>query len=138
MNGAANDAITVTVGDAMFARDGNNHFPDLGQQWREAEFNVFGAGNGRQAIFNGGSSATVRIEVTSGTNVGPNCDLVSFTAESTNLTLQNIAPVAPRGRFQRSCLPKATPPCLGGRRTAKTRHPLPLRRSQITLQTMSR
>ena len=97
VNGAANDAITVTVGDAMFARDGNNHFPDLGQQWREAEFNVFGAGNGRQAIFNGGSSATVRIEVTSGTNVGPNCDLVSFTAKSTNLTLQNIAPVAPSG-----------------------------------------
>jgi hypothetical protein len=124
VNGAANDAITVTVGDAMFARDGNNYFPDLGQQWREAEFNVFGDGNGSQAIFNGGSSAIVRIEVANGTNFRPGCHLMSWTGESTNLTLQNIAPVAPLGALPALVFAESNPAVPG--RTANCNDATPL------------
>jgi hypothetical protein len=97
VGGAANDAITVTVAGTPYGANGNNYFPDLGTQWQQAEFNVFGDGGGSQAVFNSGASATVRIEVASGTNLGPGCVLGSFTAESNNMTLQNFPPVAASG-----------------------------------------
>jgi hypothetical protein len=95
VNGAANDAMTVTVGGTPFSAGGNNYFPDLGTKWQEAEFNVFGNCCNNQAVFNSGSSAIVRIEVVSGTNLGPGCTLRSFTGESNNLTLVNSPPASP-------------------------------------------
>lgn len=94
--GSTTDAITVTVtGSPPFGAAGNNYFPDLGSQWQEVEFNVFGDGGGSQATFNSGASAQVRTEVISGTNSGPGCHLKSWTGESTNLTLVNSAPASP-------------------------------------------
>ena len=114
VNGAANDAIIVMVGSTSFSANGNNYFPDLGSQWKEAEFNVFGNCCDRQAVFNSGSSAIVRIEVASGTNPSaPGCNLRSFTGEF-NLPCRTPRGAHRRGRFPRSCSPRATPPCLGG------------------------
>jgi hypothetical protein len=94
--GSATDAITVTVaGSPPFGAAGSNYFPDLGSQWQEAEFNVFGDGGGSQATFNSGANLQVRTEVISGTNLGPGCHLKSWTGESTNLTLVNTAPASP-------------------------------------------
>jgi hypothetical protein len=93
--GVANDSITVTVGGTPHTASGDNRFPDLGSQWQEAEFNVFGNGNSSQAVFNSGANLQVRTEVISGTNLGPGCHLRSFTGESNNLTLVNSPPVSP-------------------------------------------
>lgn len=94
-NGAANDAMIVWVGSTPFTADGDNHFPDLGSQWTEAEFNVFGNCCNNQAVFNSGASIVVRTEVVSGTTAGPGCHIRSFTGESTNFTLVNSPPVSP-------------------------------------------
>ena len=97
VGGATTDSMTVTVAGTPFAANGDNRFPDLNTAWKEAEFNVFGNGGGSQAVFNSGASATVRVAVDSGASTGPGCDLRSFTAESTNLTLQNTPPAALSG-----------------------------------------
>jgi hypothetical protein len=91
-SGAANDSMTVTVGGTAHSATGDNYFPDMGTQWQEAEFNVFGDGGGSATTFNSGATLQVRTEVVSGTNLGPGCDLRTFTAESSNLTLVNSAP----------------------------------------------
>jgi hypothetical protein len=114
VGGAANDAMTVTVGGTAHSATGNNYFPDLGSQWREAEFNVFGDCCGHQAVFNSGANAVVRIEVDSGTNVGPGCDLRTFTAESTNLTLQNVPPTASSGTLPALVFGQSNPALPGG------------------------
>ncbi|HEV8240321.1 MAG TPA: hypothetical protein VGS57_13205 [Thermoanaerobaculia bacterium] len=93
-SGATNDAMTVTIGGTAHGANGDNHFPDMGTQWKEAEFNVFGDGGGSQAVFNSGATLQVRTEVVSGTNQGPSCDLTTFTAESSNLTLVNSPPAS--------------------------------------------
>jgi len=99
----ANDSVTVTVPVGTppipkpFTASGNNYFPDLGSQWQEVEFNVFGDGGGDQAVFNSGATVAVRTSVASGTSSGPGCDLQSFTGESNNLTLNNTAPAAVPG-----------------------------------------
>jgi hypothetical protein len=90
-----NDAITFTDSGAPHAASGDNRFPDLGSQWQQAEFNVFGNGGGSQVTFNSGANVRVRTEVLSGTNAGPGCSLGSFTAESSNLTLSNTPPGSP-------------------------------------------
>jgi hypothetical protein len=91
-SGGAMDSITVWEGLTPFTAPGNNYFPDLGTQWQEVEFNVFGDGNGDQAVFNSGSTVAVRTAVASGTTLGPACDDQSFTGETNNLTLVNSPP----------------------------------------------
>jgi hypothetical protein len=91
-----NDTITVWVDNIAHAAIGDNRFPDLGQHWLEAEFNIFGAGNFSQAALDLGANLTVRTEVTSGNNATPTCDRTSWTGESNNLTL-----------VQGSCVPVA-------------------------------
>ena len=82
----------MTEGTTVYPATGGNYFPDLGSQWQEAEFNVFGDGNGDQAVFNANSTLQVRNSVTSGTAAAPNCDQQSFTGESNNLTLVTLLP----------------------------------------------
>jgi von Willebrand factor type D domain len=91
-NGNADDSIYVTEGTTVYPATGGNYFPDLGNQWQEAEFNVFGDGNGSQAVFNANSTIQVRNSVASGTAAAPNCDQASFTGESNNLTLVALLP----------------------------------------------
>jgi hypothetical protein len=114
VSGAANDAITVTLGGAAFSAGGNNYFPDLGNQWKEAEFNVFGNGGGSQAVFNSGASAVVRIHDLSGTNLRPRCDQRTFTGESSNLTLQNSPPTVVDGSAPALVFGEINPAPTGG------------------------
>ncbi len=114
VSGAANDAITVTLGGTASSTGGNNYFPDLGTQWTKAEFNIFGAGGGSQAMFNSGDSAVVRIEDLSGTNLRPRCLLTSFTGELSNLTLQNVPPTASSGAFPALVFAEDNPAPTGG------------------------
>jgi hypothetical protein len=85
---APNDSIFVTTpGGVVNSASGNNYFPDLGQQWHEAEFNVFGDGGGDQAVFSAGTTVVVRTQVDDGSAIAPACDDQSFTGESNNLSL---------------------------------------------------
>lgn len=94
-SGATNDSIAMTVSGTPYSATGSNYFPDLGTQWQEAEFNVFGDGGGSQATFNPGTSMQVRTEVLSGTTDGPGCHLQSWTGETSNLSLVNSPPPSP-------------------------------------------
>jgi len=91
-SGGTNDSIILTDSGTPHAASGDNRFPDLGSQWQQAEFNVFGDGGGSQVAFNSGANLRVRNEVLSGTTTGPGCSLRSFTAESSSLTLSNTPP----------------------------------------------
>lgn len=115
--GAATDAIVVTVGATLYPANGGNYFPDLGSQWNEVEFNVFGDGNGSQAVFNSGSTLQVRTGVISGTNLGPGCHLKSWTGESTNLTLANSPPAASMGSMPALVFATTNPPPSGAAAT---------------------
>ena len=108
------DSLAVTVSGGMpVTAPGNNYFPDLGSTWREAEFNVFGDGGGDQAVFNSPSSLTVRIGELSGTTAGPTCDETSFTGESNNMTLNNVAPSAVMGSMPALVFTEVNPPPAG-------------------------
>jgi hypothetical protein len=95
------DVVTFTVFDKAYSAPGDNHLPDLGQQWNQAEFNVVGVGNRSQAVFNLGSTLVVRTVVDSGITSAPQCVLTGTTGETNNLTLTELAsgPThAPEGR----------------------------------------
>jgi hypothetical protein len=94
-SGGSNDAITFTDSGTPHAATGDNRFPDFGSEWQQAEFNVFGNGGNKTVTFNSGANVRVRTQVLSGTNIGPNCSLGSFTGESNNLTLSNTPPGSP-------------------------------------------
>jgi hypothetical protein len=82
------DFAEVIVGYSdIYYVGGQNWFPDLDTQWQVAEFNVFGDSNGDRAIFNAGSTMSVRTEVDSGMAAAPACDQEGFTGESNNLFL---------------------------------------------------
>jgi hypothetical protein len=91
VNGNADDEIAVTAG-SVSTGPGDNYFPDLGNQWQIAEFNVFGDGGSDAANFNTGSTLVVRTSVASGTALAPTCGQQSFTGESNNLTLVDLTP----------------------------------------------
>jgi hypothetical protein len=89
----ADDSLVVKDGSlTLFSAPGDNRFTDLGTQWQEVEFNVFGDGSASQAVFSSGTTINVRTGVDSGVTTGPSCDLRSFTGESNNLTLGNTPP----------------------------------------------
>jgi hypothetical protein len=132
--GETNDLVSLTNGSTILTASGSNRFPDLGSQWQIAEFNVFGLYNGSQAVFNPGSTIAVRTGVASfsppawrvagsGTLSGPFCNLITFTAESNNLTLVNTSPTAVKGTlpallFTESNVPASRRP--GARRGVAT------------------
>jgi hypothetical protein len=67
--------------------EGQDSLLNLEDSWNAAEFNVFGAGNGSQAVFNGGSTIVVQTSIYDGTMNVPACPSEGFTAESNSLTL---------------------------------------------------
>lgn len=82
--------------DTLKFMDGGNAYSTTGQDtvmyladgWTDSEFNVIGDGGGSQANFNSGTSLTVRIEVTDGTNAKPVCQgNDGTTGETNNLNL---------------------------------------------------
>ena len=86
-SGSASDLITVSIGDQLYSITGDSIFPDQGQHWNAAEFNVFGPGDDTEAVFNAGSTIVVRTAMDSATTAPPSCVAESFTGETNNLTL---------------------------------------------------
>jgi hypothetical protein len=96
VNGNADDAVTLAIGNTLFTASGDNHFTDLTNGWRFSEFNVFGDFNSTQAVFNAGSTIVVRSAVNSGMPaVPPTCSQTGFTGESNNLTLVSAPAMTP-------------------------------------------
>jgi hypothetical protein len=89
----ANSVDEVIVSSASSGRMGALAVPsvfDPRPEWHDAEFNVFGDGNGSQANFNDGTAIVVRTTLNDGTTNAPSCPLETFTAETNNL-----GPLAP-------------------------------------------
>jgi Abnormal spindle-like microcephaly-assoc'd, ASPM-SPD-2-Hydin len=93
------DSIAVSVGSEVYSASGNDYFPDLGGEWQDAEFNVFGDGGGDEATFNSGSTMVVRTSVDSGVTSGPACDETGFTGETNNLILVDTTEVPAKSEF---------------------------------------
>lgn len=55
--------------------------------WNSAEFNLFGDGEGRDAVFNSGSTLTPSMTLLYGGNAAPACVMESETLETNSLTL---------------------------------------------------
>jgi hypothetical protein len=85
----SSDTITVTVGNNTLYSASQSNLMNLGAGWNSAEFNVFGWGNGSEAILNSGSTLVVQTLVDSATRTtnAPTCGTGSPTAEWTNVTL---------------------------------------------------
>jgi len=88
------DTLVFTAGAEAFSTTGKDSVVDLASDWRESEFNVFGDGNGSEAVFNTGSSITVKIAVIDGTAAAPACvKNAGTTGETNNLILESCSAV---------------------------------------------
>jgi hypothetical protein len=79
---------TSLLGSDMVS-EGQDSVLNLQGQWTDAEFNVFGNGNGSQARFNNPATIVVKTEVDNGSTNQPVCKQESFTGETNNLSLVN-------------------------------------------------
>jgi hypothetical protein len=123
-SGPTDDSVTVSIGGTLYSVMGDANFPDFAQHWNTSEFNVFGPGDSSQAVFNTGSTITVRTEVDSGT-AAPACIAAGFTAETNNLTLTTPAVVpqdsaSPSIVFRQSNPGGATPATCASLQAAQT------------------
>jgi hypothetical protein len=88
---SSGDGVILTVGKKMYGlkKVQGDGLTDLSQNWKVAEFDVFGNAGGSEAVFNSGTSLTVRLEADTGmyNSAPPTCELsTSTTAESNDLT----------------------------------------------------
>jgi hypothetical protein len=135
VNGAADDSIAVSAGSVsgpiyleLYTASGTNYFPDLGNQWQTAEFNVLGDSNGDQANFNTGSTIVGRTIVDDRTtdvpcvlpppnappNAAPICPRTSYTAEKNNLNLGSCYCVGGAGTSPAIVFTQSNAPAGGG------------------------
>jgi hypothetical protein len=91
--------VTVYWGGHMISAPDNNIIPDLASNWGDAEFNIFGDGGGGQAVFNSGTTMTVRTQIETSTNIAPSCVVAGWTAETNNLNLVSTPTVVPRAQY---------------------------------------
>jgi hypothetical protein len=82
------DTLVFTNGSQAYTTSGADTVADLATAWTASEFNIIGDGGGSSAVFNKGSSVTVKIAVTNGTTTAPSCvGNDGTTGETNNLTL---------------------------------------------------
>jgi hypothetical protein len=82
------DTLVFTNGTEAYTTSGADTVADLATAWNASEFNIIGDGGGSEAVFNKGSSVTVKIAVTNGTTNAPKCvGNDGTTGETNNLTL---------------------------------------------------
>ncbi|PYE88137.1 hypothetical protein [Phyllobacterium leguminum] len=83
------DGIKLEYKGTMYGFSKNADVLDISTIWNWSEFNVFGEGDASKAIFNPGSSLTVRQEAAYSNykTAPPKCVRWGITAESNNLTL---------------------------------------------------
>lgn len=80
----ANDVAMFQDGLFMYSSSGSS-IVDVGPNWTEAEFNVFGYGSGTEATFNAGAQTNVRTRINYGGTLAPICQAWGFTLETNNL-----------------------------------------------------
>jgi von Willebrand factor type D domain. len=95
-NGATDDAATLNIGGAAYSASGDKIFPDLGQQWTDSEFNIFGDCCGSSAVFNQGSTLVVQTATNYGSSAAPTCSMTGYTGETNNLSLTGTPVSAPK------------------------------------------
>lgn len=84
-----NDTIVFTIGTTAHTFSAKDSVLKLATAWNEAEFNVVGNAGGSKAVFNSGSSVTVKVAANNGTTATPTCLKSSgSTGETNNLTLK--------------------------------------------------
>jgi len=90
------DIVTMFVGGQAYALVTSSMFPNLPQIWRNAQFNIYGFGNGSQVNFNPGASLIVYTKIDNGTTDPPTCKVVNNaygsvlgTAEWNNLNFKS-------------------------------------------------
>jgi hypothetical protein len=93
LSGAAvansNDTLVFTTATEAYSTTGKDSVVDLATDWHASEFNIIGDGGGSEAVFNKGSSVTVKITVTDGSTTAPRCVADDgTTGETNNLTLK--------------------------------------------------
>jgi hypothetical protein len=82
------DTLVFSVGTEAFSTTGSDSVVDLATGWNESEFNIVGDGDGSEAVFNSGSSITVKVAVSNGTKNAPKCAAnAGTTGETNNLNL---------------------------------------------------
>jgi hypothetical protein len=78
--------------DRSLSTTGKDSVVDLATGWLESEFNIFGDGDGSEAVFNTGSSITVRVALTDGSTTAATCEAdAGTTGETNNLTLKSCS-----------------------------------------------
>jgi hypothetical protein len=100
LGSSSTDSAEFTVfGSSVYGVDGLDVFSDLDLEWQKTEFNIFGRCCAKQAVFNTGSQAVVRMEVDSGVTVSPACDSGGFTGETNNLYLTGESTSWPKVQY---------------------------------------
>ncbi len=118
------DTITLSTGSGLMFSVQSPDVLNLAQNWKAAEFNIFGDCCSSQANFNAGAAMAVRTSVEDGTANAPTCKREGFTAETNNLKL--VPPCCPFGGespavvFWQSSNPDATSLCARGTSTGDT------------------
>jgi hypothetical protein len=84
------DGVYLAAGGNMYGMSEPSAL-QLGSYWQTAEFNIFGAGGGSQAVFNPGSTIVVQtlIDSATPTSTPPRCSFDVQTGEGNNLTVLN-------------------------------------------------
>jgi hypothetical protein len=81
------DTVKVTTSRKAYAVTMPDSIIDLAGNWNTAEYNVFGHGNGSEAVFNRGTTIRVKVQLQDGSTNAPACITDGFTLESNNLGL---------------------------------------------------
>lgn len=87
------DSVTVQIGDAFYEETSDDPIAGARAGWNEMEFNVFGDGGSTNAIFNAGSTLTVRDSILLGTGNTYTCTDHGTSGESNNLILSSKSPL---------------------------------------------
>jgi Bacterial tandem repeat domain 1 len=108
----ASDAVLLSIGTSDIVATNQDSALALGQNWRSADFNVFGDCCLDVANFNSGSTLTVRLSVDDGTKNAPKCVSSGFTGdtgETNNLTYDVTPAVVPAGTLPAIVFTEAFP-----------------------------
>lgn len=83
-----NDTVVFNNGSHAYSVSGPDSVVDISSVWKESEFNIVGNAGGSRAVFNKGSSVTVKVSLTDGSTSAPTCVAgAGTTGETNNLNL---------------------------------------------------
>jgi hypothetical protein len=112
----ATDTALIDTPSGDISAVGQDSVLNLEQGWSQAEFNVFGNGNGAAVNLNSNAALVVQVSLANGTTNTPSYTTLDHTAETNNLTLIGTAPcryggTTPMIQFMESNDSSATASC---------------------------